>query len=279
MSGPGSLVQRITARLAEGPVHTLDLARDVLRLEGHPGAAASAVYVLLGNDDRFEVDAGGCWSLRGPRPGASLSQTRFAVVDVETTGGRARGEDRITEIAIVEVCGGRVTDEYASLVNPGRSIPPMITRITGITGPMVIDAPYFEHIADEVQRRLRGKVFVAHNAGFDHAFVRSELQAARGEAHLGSPLCTVRMARGLIPRLRRRNLDELTRYYGIRIHDRHRAYGDALATARVLIRMLDEAEREGLNDLVALRKAIRRRNRRRSRSRKSPQKDLFEDET
>ncbi len=277
MTGSGTLVQRIAVRLEQGPAHTLDLAREILRLEGHPGAAASAVYALLGNDSRFQVDAAGHWTLRGPRPGPSLSETRFAVVDVETTGGRARGEDRITEIAVVEVRGGRVVDEYQSLVNPGRSIPPMVTRITGITGPMVVDAPYFEHIAPEVQRRLRGRVFVAHNAGFDYGFVRAELHAALGEAHLGAPLCTVRMARGLLPRLRRRNLDELTRYFGVRIHDRHRAYGDALATARVLIRMIDQAEREGLHDIAALRKAIRRRSRRRSRT--SPQKDLFEEES
>jgi DNA polymerase-3 subunit epsilon len=276
VSSSGTLLQRVVDRLAVGPVHTLALARDILRLEGNPGAASAAVFTLLGTDTRFSVDAEGLWSLEGRGPGIALSEIPFAVVDVETTGGRAGGGDRITEIAIVEVRGGAVVDEYSSLVNPGRSIPPMIVRLTGITSPMVVTAPYFEHIATEVQQRLSDRVFVAHNVAFDYGFVRHELQQALGDADLGSTLCTVRLARGLIPRLRRRNLDELARHYGISIHDRHRAHGDALATARILIRLLDEAAHEGIHDLAALRKNLRRRNRRRSR--RSPQKDLWEDE-
>ena len=277
MRSGGTLLQRVADLLAAGPVHTLDLAREVLRLEGNPGAASAAVFALLGTDTRFAVDTAGLWSLQGKGLGTALAELSFAVVDVETTGGRAGGGDRITEIAIVEVRDGAVVDEYSSLVNPGRSIPPMIVRLTGITGPMVLDAPYFEHIAPEVQRRLSDRVFVAHNAGFDYGFVRYELQQALGEADLGSTLCTVRLARGLIPKLRRRNLDELARHYGISIHARHRAHGDALATARILIRLLDEAAHEGIHDLSALRKNLRRRNRRRSR--RSPQKDLWEEES
>ncbi|MEQ9569797.1 MAG: exonuclease domain-containing protein, partial [Longimicrobiales bacterium] len=214
MSGASrrTLVQRVADRLADGPAHTLTLAREILRLDGHPGAASSAIFTLLGADPRFVVDAGGLWSLRGRAPGESLDRVRFAVVDVETTGGRAGAGDRITEIAIVEVFDGAVVDEYSTLVNPGRSIPPMIRRLTGIDGGMVASAPFFEHVAPEVSSRLSGRVFVAHNAGFDLGFVRYELQQALGEADLGAPLCTVRLARGLLPRLRRRNLDALARH-------------------------------------------------------------------
>lgn len=279
MTGPTrrTLVQRAADRLAEGPVHTLALARDVLCLEGHPGAASSAVFALLGTDPRFVVDAGGLWSLRGSAPGEPLENLRFGVVDVETTGGRAGGGDRITEIAIVEVHGGAVVDEYSTLVNPGRTIPPMVRRLTGIDGAMVASAPFFEHVAPEVAARLDGRVFVAHNAGFDLSFVRYELHQALGEADLGAPLCTVRLARGLLPRLRRRNLDALARHFGIGNHARHRAHGDALATARILIRLLDEAAQQGFHDLESLRKNLRRRNRRRSR--RSPQRTLWEDDS
>ena len=184
MSGASkrTLVQRVAARLEEGPVHTLALAREILRLEGHPGAASAAIFTLIGSDPRFSVDAGGMWSLQGPAPGRSLGELSFAVVDVETTGGRPRDGDRITEIAVVEVKDGAVVDEYQSLVNPGRTIPPMVERLTGISGGMVRTAPYFEHVAPEVARRLEGRVFVAHNVGFDHAFVIHELQQAMGEA-------------------------------------------------------------------------------------------------
>jgi len=263
----GSLVQQVEERLRTGPTHTLTLAREVLGLSGHPGAASAAVFALLGNDPRFRVDAGGMWTLRGAAPlGESLRDLSFAVVDVETTGGGPHRGHRMTEIAIVHVDRGEIVDEFTSLLNPGRSIPPMITSITGITAEMVEGAPFFEHVAEVVLDRLEGRVFVAHNAQFDRSFVRAELAEALGEAPTLDPLCTVQMARGLLPRLRRRNLDALTRHFGISIHGRHRAGGDALATARVLLRLLDEAALQGIHDLTALRSVLRRRARRRPRA-------------
>jgi len=169
----------------------------------------------------------------------------------------------MTEIAIVHVDRGEIVDEFTSLLNPGRSIPPFISSLTGITAQMVEGAPFFEHIAEVVLDRLEGRVFVAHNAQFDRSFVRAELAEALGEAPPLAPLCTVQMARGLLPRLRRRNLDALTRHFGIQIHARHRAAGDALATARVLLRLLDGAALQGIHDLTALRAVLRRRARRR----------------
>ena len=103
-----SLLQGAWEVLREGPLATPELARCVLGLNGHAGAAAAAVFALLGGDDRFEVDGEGVWSLRGgsSRPGALLSRLSYAVVDVETTGGRYEGGHRMTEVAVVEV-GGR----------------------------------------------------------------------------------------------------------------------------------------------------------------------------
>lgn len=263
----GSLVQQVEERLRTGPAHTLALAREVLGLTGHPGAASAAVFALLGGDPRFSVDAGGTWSLQGAaRLGDVLSDLSFAVVDVETTGGGPHRGHRMTEIAIVHVDRGEIVDEFTSLLNPGRSIPPMISSLTGITAEMVESAPYFEHVAELVLDRLQDRVFVAHNAQFDRSFVRAELAEAIGEAPPLTPLCTVQMARGLLPRLRRRNLDALTRHFGIPIHGRHRAAGDALATARVLLRLLDEAALQGIHDLTALRTVLRRRARRKTRA-------------
>jgi DNA polymerase-3 subunit epsilon len=130
---------------------------------------------------------------------------------------------------------------------------------------MVQDAPYFEHVADRVAELLEGRVFVAHNARFDRGFVRAELIEARGEAPSFESLCTVQMARGLLPGLRRRNLDALAGHFGVPILGRHRAGGDALATARILIRLLDEAALQGIHDLEALRRVLRRRGRRKER--------------
>ena len=106
----GSLVQRAAARLAGGPAHTLELAREVLGLSGNAGAASRAIFTLLGCDRRFQVDADGMWRIGDPAraPGPPLTDVGFAVVDVETTG--SLGADRIMDIAIVEVRGGAVVD-------------------------------------------------------------------------------------------------------------------------------------------------------------------------
>lgn len=256
---PGSLLERVARALDGGPMHTLDVARSVLGLRGNPGAASAAVFTLLGPDGRFRVDGDGVWSLS--EPGArvgSFRQTRFAVVDVETTGGSPRRGHRITEIAIVDVADGVLADAYHTLVNPGRGIPQRISSLTGITDRMVSGAPYFDAIADRVLERLQGRVFVAHNARFDWRFVSSQLADAVGEVPVVERLCTVRMARRLLPELRRRNLDAVTDHLGVDVTSRHRALGDAEAAARVLIRLLDRAEARGLADLTALRGFLER---------------------
>ncbi len=258
-----SLVRTAFERLSRGPVHTLDLARDVLGLRGNPGAMSAAVFQLLGSDARFHVDGEGVWSLDPSAPlfGPSLADLRFAVVDVETTGGPFDRGHRITELAAVEVRGGRIVDEYRTLVNPGRRIPPAVSALTGITDAMVAEAPYFDHVADELLRRLEGRVFVAHNVAFDWHFVSAELLNAVGEVPDVPRLCTVRMVRRLVPAVRRRNLDVVARYFGVEIQGRHRAYGDALATARVFLRLLDEAAGRGIHDLDSLEELLQRRGR------------------
>lgn len=258
------LVHRSAEALRDGPLHTLELARVVLGLRGHAGAASAAVFSLLGTDARFQVDGEGNWSLT---PGAEalgrpLPELAFAVVDVETTGGGHRAGHRITEVAVVEVRGGAIVDEWETLVNPGRPIPRSVERITGISTGMVQAAPWFEHVAPELESRLKDRVFVAHNVGFDWRFVSSELARAGAEVPSVPRLCTVRLSRALVPGLRRRNLDALTRHFGIPVHARHRAYGDALATARVLLRLLDEATGRGIGDLRGLRAHVDRRGRR-----------------
>ena len=260
-----SLVRRAADQLRSGPAHTLELARDVLCLSGHAGAASAAVFQLLGSDPRFRVDRDGVWSMdTSALPlGSPLADVGFAVVDVETTGGGVERGHRITEIAVVEARGGRIVDEWQTLVNPARRIPPGVTALTGITDAMVAAAPFFEDVAEEVVRRLEGRVFVAHNVAFDWAFVSGELLRTMGESPDPLRMCTVRMVRRLVPELRHRNLDVVSRHFGIDILGRHRAYGDALATARILLRLLDEAAGRGLEDLAALDAHLRGEGRRR----------------
>lgn len=155
----------------------------------------------------------------------------YAIVDIETTGGYAENH-RVTEIAIYHHDGTQITDHYKTLINPGRKIPNFITGLTGINSEMVREAPTFADIAEEVMHWLKDRVFVAHNAHFDYSFLKKELEDA-GKPWNSKKLCTVRLSRKIIPGLDSYGLGRLAESLGIKIPDRHRAGGDALATARI----------------------------------------------
>jgi DNA polymerase III subunit epsilon len=205
-----------------------------------------------------------------PLPSERLTALSYAVVDVETTGGSPWTGHRVTEIAAVIVRDGRLADVFETLVNPERGIPPFITRLTHITPSMVRDKPRFREIAPRVAAFLEGHVFVAHNAAFDRRFIEAEVARAGCDWRGDRVLCTVRLARRLVPHLRRRSLDHLAHHYGVPIMNRHRAMGDAMATAHCLLRLLDDAGAYGLDTwsdvtrLIGSRAARARRRRRRS---------------
>lgn len=155
----------------------------------------------------------------------------YAIVDIETTGGYAENH-RITEVAIYHHDGLQITDVFHTLINPGRNIPYYITGLTGITTEMVFNAPPFEEIADEIHQRLHGKVFVAHNVHFDYSFLKKELEQV-GINLQSKKLCTVKLSRKIIPGLRSYSLGSLAESLGVEITNRHRAGGDAAATAKI----------------------------------------------
>ena len=198
--------------------------------------------------------------------GEALRELEYVVVDVETTGAGFSSGHRVTEVAIVRLNGqGKVVDDYTTLINPERPIPPMITELTNIDGWMVRDAPRFRDVAQEVRARLDGCIFVAHNAGFDWNFLSLELLRALGKPLRGRMLCTVRMARKLVPELRRRSLDSLSYFFNVPNEARHRAFGDARATAKVFRRMIDRAEERDISHWNALQKLLYARAPRRKR--------------
>ena len=155
----------------------------------------------------------------------------YAIVDIETTGGYAENH-RVTEIAIYHSDGMQITDQFHTLINPGRKIPYFITGLTGITSEMVSEAPEFEDIASEIHDWLKDRVFVAHNAHFDYSFLKKEFEEA-GITWNTKKLCTVRLSRKIIPGLNSYSLGRLAESLGIKILDRHRAGGDAQATAKI----------------------------------------------
>ncbi|QQS28886.1 MAG: hypothetical protein IPM47_18905 [Sphingobacteriales bacterium] len=168
--------------------------------------------------------------------------TIYAIVDVETTGGSAK-TDRIIEIAIYRFDGNRIVDSFTSLVNPGILIPPFITKLTGINNDMVADAPAFEDLAERVNQITREAVFVAHNVDFDYAYVRMEFKKL-GHVFERRKLCTVKLARRIIPGFTSYSLGKLCSELGITIENRHRAAGDALATTE-LFKLLIQSDLGG----------------------------------
>lgn len=161
----------------------------------------------------------------------------YAIVDIETTGGYAAGSS-ITEIAILVHDGTKIIDRFCTLVNPQREIPLPIFSLTGIDNEMVKDSPVFEEVAGKVFDMLQGRVFVAHSVNFDYSFVKHHLDQA-GYKFSAPKLCTVRMCRKIRPGLRSYSLGNLCRVLSIPIADRHRAGGDADATAVLFSRLLE----------------------------------------
>lgn len=170
-------------------------------------------------------------------------------LDVETTGASPL-TDRITEIGIVEIGIDGVVSEWSTLVNPQAPIPEFIEKLTGISNAMVEDAPTFGQIADELMQKIEGKVFVAHNARFDYAFVKNEFNRL-DTSFRADTLCTVRLSRRLYPQYYKHNLDSLIQRMGIITKDRHRA----LADARVLMHFLQRLPQE--HDAETIQHAIR----------------------
>lgn len=146
-------------------------------------------------------------------------------LDLETTGA-SPGQDRITEVGLIEVDGGYFVREWSTLVNPGIPIPLLIQSLTGINNAMVAKAPYFEDITRELYEAIDGRMLIAHNARFDYGFLEHEFK--RLDQAFSTPvLCTVRLSRKLFPQHARHNLDTLINRHDIDCDARHRALGDA----------------------------------------------------
>ncbi|MFT4204451.1 MAG: 3'-5' exonuclease [Chitinophagaceae bacterium] len=162
---------------------------------------------------------------------------RFAIVDLETTGSPA-SSNGITEIAIVLHDGKEIEGKYETLVNPGVPIPPYVAHLTHISNEMVSTAPAFGEVADEIYKILDGRIFVAHNVNFDYPFIQYffMLHGINFQAH---KLCTLKLTRKAFPSFERYGLDYLCRTMGIDLRNRHRAGGDAYATAIIFDRILN----------------------------------------
>ena len=171
----------------------------------------------------------------------------FAVTDLETTGGSTKST-KITEIAIYLTDGEKIIDEYSSLINPEQTIPPFITRLTGINDEMVKEAPRFFEVAKEIIEFIGDSVFVAHNVGFDYNVLRSEYNNL-GYDFRKEHLCTVRSTRYMIPGHASYSLGKITNDLDIQLENRHRAAGDAFATVK-LFQLLYQKSSDDLKKFI-----------------------------
>ncbi|TBM99794.1 DNA polymerase III subunit epsilon [Hyunsoonleella flava] len=159
----------------------------------------------------------------------------YTIIDVETTG----KSNKLTEISIFKYDGTQVVDEYTSLINPQQWIPDYITTLTGIDNGMVANAPTFSDIAQDILRFTENCIFVAHNVNFDYNAIRNEFKAV-GIDFNKKKLCTIRLARKLIPGHKSYSLGKLCNALHIPIKDRHRARGDAEATVILFELLLNQ---------------------------------------
>ena len=171
-------------------------------------------------------------------------------VDIETNGGNGV-HGRITEIAMIRVEDGEITETYQTLINPGVPVPPWITRLTGITNEMLQDAPYFDEVAADIYRLLEGAIFVAHNVRFDYSFVKRQLEAL-GYTFTPRLFCTVRLSRALYSGANGHSLEKIILRHNIKTDERHRAMADVRATYDFAVIALAEHGKEAFEEQVAV---------------------------
>jgi DNA polymerase III subunit epsilon len=172
----------------------------------------------------------------------------FAIIDIETTGNNHK-YGQITEIAIYQHNGNEITGSFTSLVRPETDIPYFITKLTGITNEMVKNAPRFYEIAKKIIEMTAGRTFVAHNVLFDYRFIQEEYNRL-GYDYIRKTLCTVKLARKLMPGYKSYSLGKICSEIGIEINGRHRAAGDALATVELFEILLKVNEQKNQMDAM-----------------------------
>lgn len=177
-----------------------------------------------------------------------MESPRFAVVDVETTGGRP-GLARIIEIGIVLIDDWKVTQRFESFVKTSEELSPFIQNLTGITPRKLENAPTFDEIARKVATLLDGRIFVAHNVASDYSAVASEMKRS-GLDFSPEKLCTVKLSRKVFPGLPKYSLHNLTLSLGLPDFENHRALNDAMAAARILLLAQERFGSEPIDDIL-----------------------------
>ena len=155
----------------------------------------------------------------------------FAILDVETTGGKFN-EEKITEIAIIVYDGGKVIDKFETLINPGKDIQPFVQKLTGINMDLVKNSPKFKDVSEKIFKITKDKIIVAHNVDFDYRVIKNEFQSINIKYYRDS-LCTVDLSKLIFPNLKSYKLTNLLSNFGIDNENPHRANSDALGALKL----------------------------------------------
>ncbi len=177
----------------------------------------------------------------------------FVVFDLETTGLSPKN-DRITEIGAVKIQNGEIVDSFSQLINPQMPIPELITKLTGITDDMVSDKPFIENVLPQFHDFIEGSVLVAHNSSFDMGFIREAYEGI--DIFLQNPvLDTLELSRAMFPGMKSHKLNLVAKHLKVELKNHHRAVDDAVATANILLKILEllfDRNLEELEDINGL---------------------------
>ena len=233
------------------PVSPEEISTEFLSLTSPNGDARALVERLVRGDSRFIWEGEGLRTVH--TSSLALGEAPYVVFDVETTGSAAGKGGAITEFGALKLVRGEVVDQFSTLVDPGRPIDPFVVRLTGITDRMVSDAPSISEVMPRFEEFVEGCVLVGHNVHFDCSFVT----AARGGTPLPNEvLDTLKLARCLVPGLKRYRLSSLVSHFGVRQAPNHRALSDAAATTEVfrkLLKLLGSAGIKSVGEALTMR--------------------------
>lgn len=176
-----------------------------------------------------------------------LWEGSFTVVDLETTGFNLPPLERIIEIGAVRIEKLTIVKEFSILVNPHKPIPPIVSEITGINNEDVKNASNIGPALKDFYRFAQDSVLVAYNVAFDFEFIKHASILSMGYSPKEKTLCAFELVKKILYFLDKYDLDIVCDYFGIKIPNRHRALGDAQATAQLFIIILEILRKVGIN--------------------------------
>lgn len=231
-----------------------EIADAVLRLANlSEELAALLITDLIRDDPRFRIEGAHLTIMDDDTELRPLREIDFVVLDFEAIIATSKTA-RVIELGSYRVHGGEITGNFQTLINPEARLPRYIATMTGISGEMLAAAPKFSEIVNAWLEFAGDAVLVAHNSSFDLSLLNHEIgRVFPGCRMRNHDLCTVDLARRLVLNSERHNLDALADHFGIENPERHRAAGDALTTARILLRLLDQLEAAGVHTLAEAR--------------------------